>query len=111
MERNKEYRIFLSVKLLRKVGSVRAVEEPGLCVRRSPEAKLEAIDEQLLEMRREGFHAYERVLFRSSEFFSSVDLHLCTFNYGYKYYRSKLQLSSLLAHADLARTAPALRLR
>lgn len=51
--------------------------------------------------REESLNHYERVFFRASEFYSSVDFYLATFNYGYKYYRSKLTIPHLLAGIDL----------
>jgi hypothetical protein len=112
MDLNKDYRIYLRVRLLRKATSARPQEETGLCVRKLVDFRYETIDEQLMEIKREdSLNHYERVFFRASEFYSSVDLYLATFNYGYKYYRSKQQIADLLSGVDLSLHTPAGRMK
>jgi hypothetical protein len=83
----------------------------GLCVRKTVDSKYEPIDEQLLELKKDSFHCFERIVFRSAEFFSSADLFLSNFNYGYKLYRSKLQIADLLSGIDLAQCSPSARMK
>jgi hypothetical protein len=73
----------------------------GMCVRKMYDTKYEVINEQELEIKQSSFSSYERVYFRASEFYSSVDLYLCNFNYGHKVYRSKMQISNFFANTDL----------
>jgi hypothetical protein len=96
---------------MRKVTHSKAQEEVGLCVRKIVDTKYETIDEQILEIKKDSFNNYERVVFLASEFFSSVDLYLCNFNYGYKYYRSKMQITNLVAGCDLSLHSPAAKMR
>lgn len=93
-ELGKTYSTFLNVKLLRRVTNARSLEEKGLCVRKVLETKYEVINEQELELKRESIDICERIYFRASEFYSSIDIYLFTFNYGFKAYRSKLQISN-----------------
>lgn len=112
MDLHKDYKIFLRVRLLRKSTSARPQEEAGLCVRKIVDYRFETIDEQLLEIKRgDSLNHYQRIFFRASEFYSSVDLYLATFNYGYKYYRNKLQIADLLAGVDLSSCSSAAKMK
>lgn len=68
----------------------------GLCVRKNIETKYEVIDEELIQLRKGEINSYERVYFRASEFYSSVDFCIKTFQYGYKSYRNKMQIANFL---------------
>ncbi len=68
----------------------------GLCVRKNIETKYEIIDEELIQLRKGDINSYQRVYFRASEFYSSVDFYIKTFEYGYKSYRNKMQISNFL---------------
>jgi hypothetical protein len=68
--------------------------------------KYETIDTQTFKFKNRIITVHDKIVFRSSEFFSSVDLFITTFNYGYKYFTNKLQMSNLLLGADLSKSKP-----
>lgn len=70
------------------------MEDMGLCMRKNIETKYQVIDEDTIELRKGDIKSYERVYFRASEFFSSVDFYIKTFQYGYKSYRNKMQIAN-----------------
>lgn len=96
--------------MLRRVSNAKSLEDKGLCVRRILETKYEVINEQELELKRESIDIYERIYFRASEFYSSIDISLFTFNYGFKTYRSKLQISNHF-NCDLHTHSATLKMR
>jgi len=69
--------------------------------------KYETIDTQIFRFENRIITIYDKIIFRASEFFSSIDLYITTFNYGYKYYISKSQISDNLSGADLSKNKPA----
>lgn len=112
MDLHKDYKILLRARLLRKCSAARPQEEAGLCVRKMVDYSFETIDEQVMEIKREdSLNHYQRIFFRASEFYSSVDLYLATFNYGYKYYRNKLQIADLLEGVDLSSCSPPAKMK
>jgi hypothetical protein len=104
-EISKEYTTYLSCRLMKKQSST-SKEEGKFCVKKQTEVRYETIDTQVLEIKKGNINRFEKVTFRASEFFSSIDFYLSTFNYGFKLYRSKMQLSHLLAASDLTKTKP-----
>jgi hypothetical protein len=105
-QERKEYTTYLSCKLLKKITKEKN-SEASLCTRRLTETKYEPLDTQIFLLNLPPHsYSHQRLFFRNSEFFSSVDLLIAVFTYGTKEFRTKQQLSNFFTGSDLARCNP-----
>lgn len=83
--------------------------ESNFCTRAISDNSYETVDTQIFKLNSiDRLNHYQKVFFHSTEFFSSIDFCLTTFDQGIKSWKSKSQLSDLLSGYTLSKCDPLL---